>query len=420
MPTKGEELIIGHSSLIIGHLLLLTIHYPLSTIFAFMLKNYTIINANIPDFQGLQYIQINQAGKISQIASMNYFSAECIAENHLDLKGDFLSLGGVDLQINGALGLAFPDLKPADLPKLTEICNYLWQEGIDGFLPTIVTTSLEKIQQSLAVLAEFMSLQTPEAQTAQILGVHLEGPFLNPEKRGAHPQQYLLPLTLENVQKVLGDYADIVKIITLAPELEPTKEIISYLRSLGITISLGHSLATSDQAKIAFEQGATMVTHAFNAMPTLHHREAGLLGEALINPHVFCGFIADGQHISTTMLKILLKAGDAHKGLFLVSDALAPIGLKEGIYPWDEREIEVKQGTARLLNGTLAGTTLPLLEGVNNLIKWHCCSPEIAIALATTSPRQAIVLTSFKIGQIAHFLQWSWQNHQNQLRWKRL
>lgn len=385
-----------------------------------MLKNYTIINAQIPDFTELQYVKIDERGRISDHNSMNYFTENQGTINQLDLKGDFLSLGGVDLQINGALGLAFPDLKPTDLPKLSEICDYLWQEGVDGFLPTIVTTSLEKIQQSLAVFAEFISKQTPEAQTAQILGVHLEGPFLNLEKRGAHPQQYLLPLTLENVKKVLGNYSKIVKIITLAPELEPTGEIIAYLRSLGITISLGHSLATSTHAKIAFAQGATMVTHAFNAMPILHHREAGLLGEALINPDVFCGFIADGQHISPTMLKILLKAGDAHKGLFLVSDALAPIGLTEGIYPWDEREIEIKRGTARLLNGTLAGTTLPLLEGVNNLIKWLCCSPETAIALATTSPRLAIGLTSFTIGKIAHFLQWSWNPQKNQLRWKRL
>lgn len=114
---------------------------------------------------------------------------------------------------------------------------------------------------------------TPRQREAEILGVHLEGPFLNPEKRGAHPAEYLLPLTLDNVKTVLADYTDLVKIITLAPELDPRGDIIPYLRSLGITVSLGHSLATAEEAEKAFQQGATMVTHAFNAMPSLHHRQ---------------------------------------------------------------------------------------------------------------------------------------------------
>ena len=385
-----------------------------------MFKSTTIINASIHNFAELQYININDKGIITTINSMNHFKTENSLQNSLDIKGDILSLGGIDLQINGALGLAFPDLETTDLEKLTQICEFLWQEGVDGFCPTIVTTSIEKIHKSLAVLAEFIEKQKEKETTAKILGVHLEGPFLNYEKRGAHPPEYLLPLTLENVKKVLGDYASFIKIITLAPELETNETIISYLKNLDITISLGHSLATASQAKKAFTQGATMVTHAFNAMPSLHHREPGLLGEALINPNVFCGFIADGKHISPTMLKILNLAGKEEKGLFLVSDALAPLGLKDGIYPWDEREIQIKKGTARLLDGTLAGTTLPLLAGVDNLIKWDICSPKTAIALATNSPRNAIALKSFEIGQLSHFLQWSWDKTQNQLRWKRL
>jgi len=385
-----------------------------------MLKDYTIINAHLPNAQELQYLKIDQEGIISKIDAMTNFKKEESSLDQIDINGDILSLDGIDLQINGALGLAFPDLEKTDLPKLTEICQFLWQEGISGFLPTIVTTSVEKIQQSLSILAQFISNQKLEKETAKILGVHLEGPFLNLEKKGAHPPQYLLSLTLDNVKRVLGDYTNIIKIITLAPELEPTGEIISYLKSLGIIVSLGHSLATADQAKIAFTKGATMITHAFNAMPNLHHRDPGLLGEALINSHVFSGFIADGEHICPTMLKLLLRVKKGEKGLFLVSDALSPIGLTDGIYPWDSRQIEIKQGTARLLDGTLAGTTLPLLRGVQNLVKWDICTKKMAIALATESPREAIGLKTMTIGQKAHFLQWSWIDHQNQLVWKRL
>lgn len=198
-----------------------------------------IINARLPGDDNLQQILIRQ-GQILAIQPHNpQYSSDFPI---LDLQGDWISLGGVDLQINGALGLAFPDVTPQHLPQLLEIGQYLWNEGIDGFLPTLVTTTVEKIQRSLASFAEF--IQTPtSANTAQILGVHLEGPFLNPEKRGAHPQDCLLPLTLDHVKRVLGDYANIVKVITLAPELDPTGEVIPFLHHLGITVSLGHSQA---------------------------------------------------------------------------------------------------------------------------------------------------------------------------------
>jgi N-acetylglucosamine-6-phosphate deacetylase len=208
--------------------------------------------------------------------------------------------------------------------------------------------------------------------------------------------------------------------MTLAPELDSTGEVIPYLHSLGITVSLGHSQATEIQAQKAFEQGASMVTHAFNAMPALHHREPGLLGAALVHPNVRCGLIADGQHVSVTMIQLLLRACCYEKGIFLVSDALAPIGLSDGVYPWDSRQIEVKNGTARLADGTLSGTTLPLLVGVENLVKWGICGVEEAIALATISPRLAIGFTQPYIGQAAYLLRWHWDEATGELTWRRL
>ena len=364
-----------------------------------------IINAKVIGYENLQRVIINSQGIIEDIIPMT--ETYNLNKNHevLDINKDWLSLGGIDLQINGCLGLAFPNLESKDMPKLKEICRYLWQQGIDAFLPTIVTTSLAKIKRSLAVIKEFMS-QNQEETAAKIIGVHLEGPFLNYEKRGAHPAEYLLPLTIENVKQVLEENHHIVKIITLAPELDVTGKVIKYLKSLGITISLGHSLATAEEAEKAFNNGASMVTHAFNAMPSLHHRQPGLLAEAIINKNVYCGIIADGIHVNPKMLKILLKASDYEQGIFLVSDALAPMGLADGIYPWDEREIEVKNGTARLKNGTLSGTTLPLLVGVENLVKWNICDVETAIKIATESPRKALGITTIKKGIKANLLRW--------------
>ncbi|NES23684.1 MAG: N-acetylglucosamine-6-phosphate deacetylase, partial [Symploca sp. SIO3E6] len=340
----------------------------------------TIINnARIPNYQGLQKITLDNQGIIETIVPTNNQQQTTNNKKQttiIDITGDWISLGGVDLQINGGLGLAFTDLSPTDMEQLGQICQYLWHQGVDAFLPTLVTTSIEKIQRSLAVLSDFVASQSQGQAAAEILGVHLEGPFLHPQKRGAHPEEHLLPLTIEQMQQVLGDYPQIVKVITLAPELDPREEVIPYLRSLGITVSLGHSLATAAQGEAAFKLGASMVTHAFNAMPGLHHREPGLLGAALANPQVYCGMIADGQHVCPTMMQLLLRAGGYEQGIFLVSDALAPIGLPDGIYPWDSRQIEVKHGTARLPDGTLSGTTLPLLVGVENLVQWGICDVE--------------------------------------------
>ncbi len=378
--------------------------------------NIDIINARVSGYKDLQMLLVNQKGIIEQILPMDTIFKKVSAPNLqvLDVAGDWISLGGVDLQINGALGLAFPDLTTANSHILEKISQFLWDAGVDGFLPTLVTTSVENIQRSLAIIADVIPNQKAGAE---ILGVHLEGPFLNYHKRGAHPAEYLLPLTVEEVKRVLGDYAHIVKVITLAPELDPSGEVIPYLRSLGITVSLGHSQAIAAQAKQAFELGATMVTHAFNAMPPLHHREPGLLGTAITHPGVMCGFIADGEHVAPMMLQILLKAT---QGLFLVSDALSPLGLPDGVYPWDSRQIEVKNGTARLPDGTLSGTTWPLLVGVQNLVKWGICDVESAIALATNAPRQAINLPGIAPNQPANLLRWHWDENTQKLSWQRL
>ncbi len=294
----------------------------------------------------------------------------------------------LDLQINGALGLSFNNLHPGDEGKLAQVCEFLATQGLGGFLATLVTTDLAAIRRSLGVLAQFQA-----HGGAQLLGVHLEGPFLHPAKRGAHPQAHLLPLTLDHLKRVLGDFTSLVKWITLAPELDPTGVAIAYLREHNIVVSAGHSQATAAEARRAFDQGVMAITHAFNAMPPLHHREPGLLGAALLDDRLWCTVIADGVHVCPDMLRLLYRLkGDR---LIVVSDALAPLGLPDGEYPWDERPIRVSQGTARLPDGTLAGTTVTLPQAVQNLVNWGVCSWEQAIATVTTAPQTLIQLTGY-------------------------
>jgi N-acetylglucosamine-6-phosphate deacetylase len=381
-----------------------------------VLKGRSLDRARVPGYPDVQQVQIDEQGQIASIRPMAEASCDP-GHQGMDLNGDWLSLGGIDLQINGALGLAFPEIRSRDTPKLQAICQFLWEQGVDGFLPTVVTTAVENIHRAMAAIAQFQPSADP---TAEILGIHLEGPFLNPQKRGAHPAEFLQPLTLAAVHQVLGSYADWVTILTLAPELEPTGTVIASLHQQHITVSLGHSLATADQAQAAFAQGATMVTHAFNAMPSLHHRQPGLLAAALLQPGVWCGVIADGQHVDPLMLKLLFQASQGRE-LFLVSDALSPLGLPDGVYPWDQRQIEVQAGTARLRDGTLAGTTVPLLVGVQNLVRWDVCSVTEAISLATEAPRQAIGLPGIGPGQPASkLLRWHQDSQTGELSWCRV
>ncbi len=392
-------------------------------------KHSIIINAQLHGYEDLQQIHLNDHGIVEAILPMDDESLTP-DDSYFDVAGDWLSPGGVDLQINGALGLAFTDLTPEHLDQFGKICKFLWTKGVDQFCPTLVTTSMAQLHQAMDTLTQFMAMQADNShqlKTAKVLGIHLEGPFLNPEKCGAHPLEHLQPLNLDTVKQVLGDYAESVKIITLAPEMDPTGTVIPYLTSLGITVSLGHSTATEAQAQAAFDQGASMVTHAFNAMPSLHHREPGLLGVALTQPTVYCGVIADGVHIAPTMVDMLMHVGRGviprlpyPQGLFLVSDALAPLGMPEGEYPWDTRQIEVKNGTARLPDDTLAGTTLPLLTGVQNLVGWGMCEVGEAIALATLAPRRALDLPRKMINQPVHLLRWHIDEATGMLTWARI
>ncbi len=377
-----------------------------------------LLNARLPHMPGLYCLEV-VSHQLRSVLPMAKVAANAVQA--VDLKGDWVSLGGVDLQINGVLGLAFPDL--TDPTELQKAASFLWSQGIDAFTPTLVTAHPDQIRRSLAVIQAYQAQGGNEQPDhARVLGTHLEGPFLNPAKRGAHPEEYLQPLSLDRVQMLLEPYVDVIKIVTLAPEMESAAEVIPWLRSQNIVVSLGHSLATAAQAQTAFSQGASMVTHAFNAMPGLHHREPGLLGAALTHSQVYAGLIADGQHICPTMLDLLLRANRGGlndlNGLFLVSDALAPLGLPDGTFPWDSREIEVMNGTARLPNGTLAGTTLSLLQGVQNLVNWGLCDAAEAIFLATGRPRQALGLPGLAPRQTAHLLRWHTDG--TALTWQRI
>lgn len=350
----------------------------------------------------------------------------------IDWRGDWLSPAGVDLQINGGLGLAFPELTAADLPRLEELLERLWRDGVEAICPTLVTCAVAPLREALAVLRQARASHRPGR--CQLLGAHLEGPFLAPARRGAHPMAHLCEPSLAALQERIGGFfgpaegparggksgeaADIA-LVTLAPELEGATAVIEALRQQGVVVSLGHSEASDIQANDAYDAGVTMVTHAYNAVPAMNHRAPGPVAAAALRGDVALGLIADGVHVAPTMAVLLQRL--APQQVVLVSDALAPYGLADGLHRWDERTLVVENGSCRLEDGTLAGVTLPLLEGAIRLARWSG-RPERAIAAATVLPRRVLgekrPLEQLLVGRpLAECLRWS--QDAGELRWQR-
>ena len=331
--------------------------------------------------------------------------------------GDTLSRRGIDLQINGGLGLAFTELSEQDLPRLLELLELLWRDGVEAIAPTLVTCAVAPLRRSLSVLR--MARERHRAGRCHLLGAHLEGPFLAEARRGAHPLEHIAAPSVMALQERIDSFETEISLVTLAPEQPGAGELISHLKTLGISVALGHSSADADQAARAFEQGVGMITHTFNAMPGLHHRAPGPLGEACRRGDIALGLIADGVHVHPTMAVLLQRiAGDQ---LVLVSDALAPYGLAEGEHRWDERLLLVNNGTCRLEDGTLAGVTLPLLEGSRRLARWSG-DADGAIWASTMAPRELLGESlddrSWIGAVLSNLLRWNWNDSEHRLNWR--
>ncbi|MEY4430841.1 MAG: hypothetical protein RLZZ533_777 [Cyanobacteriota bacterium] len=340
-----------------------------------------LTNVRLPACPGLWRITLDGEGRITNLEPLG----EGTATAGDDWGGDWLSPGGVDLQINGGLGLAFPELQEGDLPRLLALLELLWRDGVEAIAPTLVTCGIPELRRALAVLRQARAQHRPGR--CRLLGAHLEGPFLAPARRGAHPSQHLAAPSVEALHRRIGGFEEEIALVTLAPELPGAADVTAELRRLGILVSLGHSEANQEQAEAAFAQGVGMLTHSFNAMAGLHHRNPGPIAAAALQGHVALGLIADGVHVAPAMAVLLQRL--APEQVVLVSDALAPYGLADGIHRWDERALIVENGSCRLEDGTLAGVTLPLLEGVRRLAGWGG-DPDQAIAAATVLPRRVL------------------------------
>ena len=304
----------------------------------------------------------------------------CSDAEQIDATGLILAPGFIDLQINGAFGDDFT----ADPATIWHVAKGLPRYGVTAFLPTIITSPL----QNVAAAQKIITGGQPEGfRGARPLGLHVEGPFLNPQKKGAHNPKCL---RLPSVEAVAGwSPATGIRLVTMAPELPGALEVISALSSRGVLVGAGHSNATFEQAVAAFDAGARYGTHLFNAMSALGHRDPGLPGALLTDPRPTVGIIADGVHTHRSVIKLAWQALGARR-MNLVTDAMAALGMPPGRHLLGDFEVVVDATSARLADGTLAGSILSLDQALRNLIDVTLCTLADALPTLTTTPARAV------------------------------
>ncbi|HRQ41428.1 MAG TPA: N-acetylglucosamine-6-phosphate deacetylase [Chloroflexota bacterium] len=342
------------------------------------------IRANIltPDGVIEEGVVVVADGRISAISPSTTSPAALHAPDH------FLVPGFIDLQLNGAFGLDFT----RQPETIWEVAARLPQYGVTGFLPTVITSPLATVRKAQEVLGTRPSTFSG----AEPWGLHLEGPFLNPQKKGAHNPDHMQRPTLKAVADWLPETH--VRLVTLAPELPGALPVIAALAERGVVVSAGHSMATFAEAKAGFAAGVRYGTHLFNAMPGLHHREPGLVGALLDDERATVGIIPDGVHVHPALLKLAWQTTGPR--LNLVTDAMAALGMPPGAYDLGDFPVTVDTTTCRLPDGTLAGSILGMDTAVRNFISYTGCSLAEAIAAVTTVPADLLGLGQRK-GRIA-------------------
>lgn len=297
----------------------------------------------------------------------------------LDAGGLILAPGYIDTQVNGGFGNDFTE----EPHTIWTVGARLPEHGVTGFLPTVITSQPGRIEAALEVLRE----GPPSGyRGARVLGLHIEGPMISPQRRGTHPEQYLRPIDRDAIHSWIDGN---VAMFTLAPELPGALDAIADLTSRGVTVSMGHSAATIAEARAGFAAGASHGTHLFNAMPPVDHREPGLAGFILTSDRATASMIVDGIHASPEMVNLVWKAMGRDR-LVLITDAMAGMGMPHGEYQIGQVVVSVDSSGARNPDGALAGSTLTMDEAVRNLARFTGCSPDDAIATATTTPRAVL------------------------------
>ncbi|MBW9170436.1 N-acetylglucosamine-6-phosphate deacetylase [Clostridium estertheticum] len=318
--------------------------------------------------------------------NFHQYKEECREKiNVIDAKGRFVSPGFIDIHIHGSGGY---DTMDATKKALEIIGTTIAENGVTGYLPTTMTMEASSIYKALDVVREEMGIET---RGAKILGVHVEGPFINEKYKGAQKANNIVKPDYD----IIKDYLDIIKIITLAPEKDIDHSFIKKVKANSkITLSIGHSDASFEEAMKAIDDGISHATHIFNAMTPFNHRKPGIVG-AIFTSDISCELIADLIHVHPAIFNILINLVHTDR-MVLITDSMRAGCIKSGISELGGQKVIVKNGAARLEDGTLAGSVLTLNKAILNMLRNSNLEIYDVVAMATINPAKVINMDNKK------------------------
>ncbi len=340
--------------------------------------------------EGLKKCAVSFDGEIVKIGENSATGAEEIALPD----GAIVLPGFVDQHVHGAGGSDGMDGRVEDI---SVIANTLAQEGTTSFLVTTMTQSPENITRALSAVKAYREENREDG--ARVVGVHLEGPFIAAAYKGAQPLEYVQAPDVERFDAYNAASGNCIRLITLAPEVEGADEFIRHLTEIGVVTSIGHTGAKYADIAKAVSLGAGNVTHTYNAQTALHHREIGAVGSGMLIDELNCELIADTIHVSVPAMQLLVKNKPKDK-LTLITDAMRAKGLPDGVSELGGQVVYVKNGEARLEDGTLAGSVLRMNRAVQNLVEKVGVPFTQAVDCATINPAKNLKMDK-EIGSIA-------------------
>lgn len=353
-----------------------------------LIKNAKIITPyEILEQNGL----LIENGKIKDIKKLDKFKKTDF-DKEIDASGNFLSSGFIDIHNHGNNG---HDVMEGTFEALESMADFHIKNGVTGFVAATMTQSKEKTLKAITNVANYIEEQKDGSKRSQLLGLYLEGPYFSQEKKGSQPLEFIKNPDLEELKEFINNSRDNVKIVAIAPELPGASSAIQYLKSKDITVAAGHTNATYDQAKTGIDNGITQATHLYNGMRSFSHRDPGIIGAALTDERVYCEMICDGIHLHPAAIELAVDIKESNK-IILISDAMMATGLEDGEYDLGGQKVFAKNGEARLVDGTLAGSTLTLNKAVYNIIHMANVSLKDAVRMASLNPSKTIGLEKTK------------------------
>lgn len=306
------------------------------------------------------------------------------ADHMIDGGGRLLIPGMIDVHIHGAEGEDMMDGRRHSVETVSKVCA---RTGCTAFLATSVSSTLEDLLQMISSVSETMGHEPG----ARIVGMHIEGPYLNVKKKGMQNERYLRHPDKQEMDRILDHGGALIRMVTLASELPGGMEMVRYLHDKGIVVALAHSDASYEEAQTAFRSGASHVTHCFNGMRPMHHRDPGLVLAAFEENHVSVQAIVDDVHLHPAIVRLMYREKGADR-MVLITDALQAMGLGDGTYSFGGHEVKVEDGVARMADGTLASSTVTMNQALHKTVALGVPLPH-AIKMASQTPADVLGLS---------------------------